>query len=248
MINEHYLVSKYPPGADFDETWTSRSDIGGTFDGDVLTEDAYESVENRYLYAHSVFLQQCGVQRLTLLDLDVSAGAPPRWQTLREGDEISADDAVQLLRPMLREQVNARLEVPGTFYVHVGYDLLTWVGTQDPVQYAVDEARSIGLYVEENSPSPQIPDPAERFWWLKDGAPVRHRVSSFDKGSGEPLDRWEIPDATLPEIVAEVPPHADDPGHWDKYVLTDEQVARILPRLGAKPDPARDYTLVTYND
>lgn len=248
MINEQYLVVRYAPGVSLDDTWTGFADIGTAFDGHTLTEDEYLEVENKYLYVHSVFMQQAGVQRLTVLDLEIDDRAPARWSGLREDAEISADDAVQLLRPLLREQISARLEVADTFYLHVGYDMMTYVGTTEPVPYAVDEAGRIGLFVEENVPSPMIPDPAERFWWLTDGAPVRHRVSSFDKVSGKPLDRYEIPDSTLPSVLAAVPAHADDPSHWDKYALTPDQLARILPELGLRADPERSYTLVSYSD
>ena len=61
-----YRVTKYNPafressGAYTQDEWTSVSDIGGFFDGIILTTEDYHRVENAYVAAACSFLRESG--------------------------------------------------------------------------------------------------------------------------------------------------------------------------------------------
>jgi hypothetical protein len=253
MIKHRYRVTKYNPGyrdrwgAYAHDEWTNRRDIGRDIDGHVLTEDEYLSTENRYLYVLTAFAQEAGVQRLTVVGLDKPPATPPQWQHLEEGTTVSLDEAVEIARIMLREgPLGARLEDGDRFYVHIDDDLYMFIGTEIEPTFAISEAERLGLFVEPDVASPLQPDPAERYWWLDDGMPVRHQLVAYDRQDGHPLGRWDIPDAKVPDLRALYPPKPGDDNFYDAYEVDDLRRTAVGQVLGWELDPNVEYLLETY--
>jgi hypothetical protein len=253
VIEHHYRVTRYDPatrtpwGTIGTGLW-HWSDLGKEVDGEPLTEDRWLEAENRYLYAVDMFARESGVQRLVLLHLGVLPAAPERWQGLREGDQVSLEQALDLVRIMLRDgPVQARLEVPDRFYVHLGDYLELWVGSSVDCVAAVAEAERIGLYVEPGQPSPVLPEADDRFWWLNPEFPVGHRLVTTARSDGSVLDDWDVPASAVPRLQALFPPDPGDPNFWDSYEVDEGRRPAVEQLLGRALDPAADHTLTTFS-
>ncbi len=145
-----YRIVKYSPAEreGSKPSWTSISDIGSTFGGRTLSEREYLETEAKYLAALAEFIRLADVASLRVEGLEIYDDSP-WWGALREGEELSADRAVELARSILREDsVWCRL-AHDDFFVHFGYDYYLYVGISNPADSAVENARRAGLHVDE---------------------------------------------------------------------------------------------------
>lgn len=146
--------------------WTSVSDIGNTYNGEVLTPEAYLATEDRYINALVYFMEDAGVSSLFLVELEKEYPVSEKAQQLplaeiqsempelHNGKKISSLDQIKrICRLILRELIWAKLEDPGQFFVHFGYDYNMYIGSQSPSTSAIKRTRQLGLFVEaRNSP------------------------------------------------------------------------------------------------
>lgn len=151
-----WRVTRYDPalrderGAYPDDAWTSISDVGQVFQGHKLTLPEYERVEAAYVSAFVAFAEESNVERLQVRSLESG-------DDLGEGETMSVAEAGKVVRRMLREDVICKLESPvDDFALHVGFDLYMYVGSMRPCPRAAEVAAQLGLFVEDNWPSPQI--------------------------------------------------------------------------------------------
>lgn len=152
-MRHQYRITKYNPafrdedGAYRRDEWTSRSDIGRSFNGEVLSEAEYQAVEEAYLFAVAAFLSEAKIDHLTLRGVENPLDTPvPAW--LAEGARLSVPQGVDFARMALRERIWGRLVVPGRAYVHFGYDYSMYLGVPARCPAAVAEAQRRGLFVE----------------------------------------------------------------------------------------------------
>jgi hypothetical protein len=102
-----YRITKYDPslrdpgGAYPSDEWTSRSDIGKSFDGVRLTEESYLRVEQAYLEAAVAFLSEARITELTVIGLENHGQASNAPQ---ERSRIKTEDVPAVLRSLLRER------------------------------------------------------------------------------------------------------------------------------------------------
>jgi hypothetical protein len=169
-----WRITKYDParrdgsGAFRGEGWTSWADIGRQFNGRVLTLSDYLETEDRYAAAALAFFRRAGVPRLAVEGLERPDDPPPRaveygladllheGRPLHEGQRLAEAAVARTVRLMLRELVWCRLEAPGRFFIHVGYDFYMYVGSRADMPDAVEDAQALGLYVEQFD-SPYLP-------------------------------------------------------------------------------------------
>ncbi|MER6951285.1 ATP-grasp domain-containing protein [Nonomuraea sp. NPDC000554] len=144
-----FRVCKYDPalrdahGAFRGDDWTSISDVGQTFDGVTLTRDRYDAVEAAHLRAVELLARESGVRRLTVRH-------PERGPA--EGTEVPLEEALEIVRAMLREDLWCRLEDGRRFSVEAGYDYCLHVTSSEPCFAAVERIHRLGLFVCEESP------------------------------------------------------------------------------------------------
>ncbi len=252
MVANHYRVTKYNPvlrdrnDIYFGDEWTDRHDIGVELAGHVLTEDEFEATINKYLYAVEAFAHESGVTHLTVVDLveKVDTREPP-WASLRKGATVSLDQALELVRSMLRGEVlGPKLEDGDRFYVHVHDRMYMWIGSDVDCVQAVSEAERIGLFVEPGQVSWLLPDPADRFRWLREGEPVHHILVSVDRRNDDRRHR-DIPDDKVPALRALFSLNRDDEHFYDSYEIDESRWAPVSEILGIPLDPAIEYTLWT---
>lgn len=146
-----YRVSKYDPkhrdvcGRYLLSDWTSISDIGKEFAGNVLTEAMYHNVETAYLDTAMAFIRECGVAVMHVKYLPDELFPPSRF---RSGDTVQLDEVRKIVCSLLREEYWCELEAPDGTYISVGYDYLMAFGSPRPCIKWQSSANSAGLFVE----------------------------------------------------------------------------------------------------
>ena len=144
-----YRITKYDPanraptGAYLLNTWTSRSDIGKTFDGALLTPEEYNRFEEAYIAAAVAFLQESNCKALTVNSLERHRDMPP----FQDGDSLSVPQIAEAIRGMLREEYWCRLECSDAL-IHIGYDYSMYLGVATYCPDAIALASANGLFVE----------------------------------------------------------------------------------------------------
>ena len=144
-----YRVTKYNPavrseGGRYTE-WTSISDIGATFDGQVLTQSAYEEVEAAYIGVATAFLREAEAGSVSIRGLE---DRKDKGASYAEGDALAPMDARAIMAQVLREELWCRLEGDRGF-VHFGFDYYMYVGVASACPEAQRLAAQLGLFVEE---------------------------------------------------------------------------------------------------
>ena len=148
--------------------WTCYSDVGETFDGEVLTIEECLHVESEYIGAALKLFEVSGLPylRLTRIQMQewqkeeiLTEGYPlydPAFETIEFTEDaiVLPKDMVTVLQMIFRGFADASLEWRDKFYVHIGWDFYMYVGTNKADESTVDAIHSTGLYVERNYPSP----------------------------------------------------------------------------------------------
>jgi hypothetical protein len=158
-----YQVTKYDP--------TDR-DERGYYVGDEDSLSDHGPVESAYLDAVAAFAADSGVTTLEVREPGLTGSvhfgleAPidghglaglfaPDLRDFHDGARVSVPVALELLRAMLRDNgAFCRLDVPGRFFVHVGWDQYVYVGSACPCDRAVALAADGGLFVDRLDASP----------------------------------------------------------------------------------------------
>lgn len=157
-VLHHYRLTKYDPvlrdqtGAYTGDDWTMFGQIGQTFAGQRLTLAAYLSVEARHLVVVASFMEENNTSSV------VADGVEDAHGTFRVGDgaTLSAVEATDAVRQMLRDEGWCRLIEDDRFYVHVGWDYYLYVGTEKPCDESASLALEKGLFVDRDFPSPYL--------------------------------------------------------------------------------------------
>ena len=141
------------------DEWTSVSDIGRNFDGEVLTKEEYLRVESAYVDTVKELLKVSGVKFLTIVDPSTfylrrekafNKENKAMYQivsSLKEGQRIASSKIDTVLKACLRELfwcalVNEAKKVQ----VDVGYDYYLHFHSRLPEETISKIARSHGLY------------------------------------------------------------------------------------------------------
>ena len=135
-----FQISKYNPeyrtqeGKYLKDDWTSISDIGCTFGGDMLTSDKYIDTENNYIEALNLILYEVKSSYLKIVGLEkhndklekdplslYDKESEAVFNNISEGSILSIKDALILIRLILRENLWCYL-VNEDITIKVGYD------------------------------------------------------------------------------------------------------------------------------
>lgn len=166
-----FRVTKYSPtyrderGRYLRNDWTSVSDIGKTFDADILTVDKYLVTENAYIDAVKVAMESVGVDRLAVSRLEKYRDLDDLLFPLRSDISVqvgsihnrmvaSGKALEDIIRLCLREIIWCKLRGKKGFFVHFGYDYYMYIGCDDSIDWTwVSEG---AVYIEKFS-SPHFP-------------------------------------------------------------------------------------------
>lgn len=160
-----WRITKYNPafrderGAYLKDEWTSLSDVGKSFDWEVLTFEAYRKIEDAYVSTALSFVSEAGLDGLTITHLETKRVSGARAEDLwgiafdpklaRTGAVISVEALDDVCRLALREVLWCKLESGDGFYIHFGYDYYMYVGGRVPSERSIAHGRRQGLFVEE---------------------------------------------------------------------------------------------------
>lgn len=142
-------ATKYDPakrdarGIFRDNEWTSISDIGKAFDGQVLTAEDYLATEDAYVAAVIQLLVATRLSQLSIELLENKMGPDAKrslqqidTSELREqlgaiatGDELDRERIELIARLSLREALWCKLKGDQGTYVHFGWDYYMYLGT-----------------------------------------------------------------------------------------------------------------------
>jgi hypothetical protein len=148
-----YRLSKYNKanalrsGGAVSEDWTSISDIGKVFSGELLTEKVYKRIEDDYVVATIGLLNSAGIKSVRITDLEFHPPAGisrlndkellQQCSGLSVGAVVEAVDLEPLVRCCLREHIWCRLIGPNNSYIHFGYDFYLYLGLPVPADLSV---------------------------------------------------------------------------------------------------------------
>ena len=165
FIKYGYEIVKYQPqyykdGVYTKNEWISVSDIGESFDGEVLTKEEYLMVESAYVDTVKELVEVSGVKFLTIVGPDTTF-YPRRTKacnkenkamyqvvsSLKEGQRIAVSKIDTVLKACLRELFwCALVNEAKKMQVDVGYDYYLHFHSRLPEETISKIARSHGLY------------------------------------------------------------------------------------------------------
>ncbi len=144
-----YRVTKYNPEFRVDdkylnEDWTSISDVGKVFSGQVLTMQKYEETEHNYINFVKNILQICGVGELKIVQLE-KHNSHLKW---KDQQWINRQQISLFMKDCLREKCWAKLEADEIF-IHFGYDYYMYIGTCLSKQVLQEIGCRFNLFIEK---------------------------------------------------------------------------------------------------
>ncbi|WP_351222683.1 S1 RNA-binding domain-containing protein [Streptomyces sp. NPDC002133] len=204
-----YQVTKYDPA--------DRDQHGHYAGAEPATSD-HGPVEAAYLQAIAAFAEDTGVDQLAIREPQIGGFAhfgleppvdgygladlfPAGLAGFHDGALVPVAVGLELVRAMLRDNgAWCRLEVEGSFAVHVGWDQYLYVGSSRPCEAALTRARALGLFPERLDASPYdfVPDdpqhvqrPADAdFWAHLHWAVGAHRATFLEETYAGNASRW----------------------------------------------------------
>ncbi|MDN7240646.1 hypothetical protein QWY14_02540 [Planococcus sp. N028] len=130
------------------DEWTSISDVGKSYQGQIFTMEQYLATEEKYIQTVEVLMQKNGVNKLKVVGLENHSHETEL--NLSEGKAIPRNLVKQLVKLILREKVWGKLVVKNQFEIHFGYDYYMYFVGESLTDDIIEELRKIdGLYVEE---------------------------------------------------------------------------------------------------
>ena len=157
LLSKAFLYAK--EGWFLEDTWTSYSDIGESYQGNILTYNEYIRVEDLYINAIVEFmkclnishLQVQGLENRNRINKDPSVDKRERVfiNALQENDLLSLEQVKMASKLILRNYFWCRLISKYKMFVHFGHDYYMYIGSRSECKDAIQKIRESGLYVED---------------------------------------------------------------------------------------------------
>lgn len=165
LLKYNWRITKYNPefrnekGVFLKDEWTSFSDIGKTFDENILTFEEYRKTEDAYVSTALYFLSEANLNKLTVTSLE-NRNLPKikkseyqdidfNPQFIKNRTSISDKLIEDTCRFVLREFIWCRLESETGFYIHFGYDYYMYIGSSVRSNQAIVFGKENNLFIEE---------------------------------------------------------------------------------------------------
>lgn len=155
-VSKYDLALRDERGAFTGDAWTSVSDVGDIFGGEVLTLHRYLEVESHHLQVVATFLAEAETDHTMVRD-------PERYEARCwpvDGKRLTRLESVDLVREMLRERGFCRLEAHRDVYIHVGHDYYVYMGGNVSSEQTRLAAAQVGLFVDPQFVSPYHLNPS----------------------------------------------------------------------------------------
>ena len=167
-----YEITKYNPiyrdeGRRYlKDDWTAISDIGKSYEGEILTIDGYKQVEDSYIkaielimaYLHIPFLlvdhvsRSFDVETFTELNKDTrqlyAQDIIEIYHDVKNKDKLEKEQLNGFCRLLLREDIGADVFYPRKMKVFIGYDYLMGIHTSKSIDALIPTIEQLGLFVK----------------------------------------------------------------------------------------------------
>lgn len=165
-----YEITKYKPGFrdENKEDWTAISDIGRTYDGEILTVETYKKVEDSYIQTIKLVMEYLELPFLTINQVIRSFSYEETMEMWKEYHELYSKDILDkythaknldkldkekvdsFCRLLLREDLGANVYYPRRMKVFIGYDYLMGIHTSKSIDSLTPSIERLGLFVEKH--------------------------------------------------------------------------------------------------
>ena len=166
-----YRISKYNPKYRYDDwvvvedTWTSFSDIGSVYNGNVLSIDNYLEVEEKYILIINKILDHFDIDSLNIKEMEtyltideikkmlllkkiyISNIEINFIKKLKNNAELNREELNQAIKFILRECFWAILEKE--IKIEFGYDYYVYILCNTIPEKIIEDALNIGIYIEK---------------------------------------------------------------------------------------------------
>ena len=162
---KQFQISKYDPayrtedGEYVKDDWTSVSDIGNIFNGKLFEKEEYLKVENAYVNllnkvlkeTESTYLKVVGLDKydedlVKFLGVPYNDKSDEIFKSLEEGKVFALNDAMILIRLILRENVWCYL-VNKYVTIKFGYDYYLYITLDNEPKFFNSLDDDLGLFV-----------------------------------------------------------------------------------------------------
>ncbi len=164
-IDYQWRITKYNPayrnaeGHYLRDEWTSASEIGKSFLGEILTLDDYLQVEKAYVDTVMKFLEVYQIENVRLIHLEtyglsnVDKTSPlydPSFDIIPLAEDmlVTIEQIPVVCKMALREYIYCQL-ISEDFFVQFGYDYYLFIGANSIQQEAIQFASEQHLFVEQ---------------------------------------------------------------------------------------------------
>lgn len=161
----YYRITKYNPefrdekGRYILDEWTSVSDIGKAFSGNILSEKEYLKIEGSYIKAICLFLEENNVSALNIESLEIYEGEeiiplkPEEREfisKITDNMTVNITDAEIIAKLVLRELMWCKFcAEKNNFKIEFGYDYYMYVRCDSITPVTKDAIMNNGLYIEQ---------------------------------------------------------------------------------------------------
>lgn len=170
MINMKFIrVSKYncnyrdENGKYIKNEWTSYSDIGKKFEGEIFTLDDYKLLELKYINTVLETAKSLDVNSFLLTNFEKSRDIDTltednelkrMYNNINENKHIQIDNIPLVMKLLIREFIWGKL-VHEQLVIHFGYDYYIYLGVNKENLENVEQIiKRHDLFYEENATSP----------------------------------------------------------------------------------------------
>ncbi len=169
-----YRISKYNPkyrnkkGEFLLDTWTSYSDIGKKYNGNILTLNEYLSVENKYINIILFILKQKKINKVKIEELEINFSISELERLLKDeglslikkeklifnsisnGNVYNMEVLPYIIRLILRDCLWCKLiDLNLKCYIEFGYDLYVYINCDHIGKILIEYVNKLEMYVEE---------------------------------------------------------------------------------------------------
>lgn len=150
-----WRVTKYNPqnrdemGKYLVDEWSSISDIGTNYNGQVFSLLDYEKQEEAYIDSIFEFMKCAEVSSLTMVDIEDYNKQLNKVIDKKNIPELLSENQIRVVvKAILREKFWCKLELKDSFFVHFGYDYIMYIGLNNKCEETIRKVEQMKMFVE----------------------------------------------------------------------------------------------------
>lgn len=129
-------------------------DVGESFGGTTLSMAEYLRIESLHIEVARLVLEEADVRTMRATEVAHTSIASAAAKRVSEEMVVPAAQALEILRQQIRGELSCHLEAENGVSMDLGFDFYLYISSPMPIRNAVRQAVDLGLFVEEDFPSP----------------------------------------------------------------------------------------------